>query len=128
MIDRKKTCITCHEPKLLEEFHYKNKAKGTRQERCMSCAKEYSKKHYLKHREARLEHINERQTAMRAENKKVYHEFLGLGKCVVCGEGDVRSLTSNVSKEDITFRTTDDLKVILKTGIIKCLNCTSKDT
>lgn len=124
-----KLCISCASTRgalPITEFHYKNKAKGTRQDRCMECAKEYAKKHYEENKEKRLEQINERQKGIRLENRKLYSEFLSKGECSVCKEKDFRCLSSNVSADDLTYKTTDDLKLIVACATIKCLNCQAK--
>lgn len=124
-----KLCITCASTRgalPITEFHYKNAKKGTRQDRCKECAKEYAKKHYSENKEKRLEQINERQKGIRIENRKLYNDFLSNGECSVCSEDDARCLTSGVTADELTYKTTDDLKLIIAQAIIKCLNCQAK--
>ena len=119
-------CVTCSQSKPLTEFHYKNRQKGTHQEKCKICSKQYAKDNYNLNREERLKQINERQRAIRIENRKLFNSFLELGKCSVCVEEDFRCLTSNIDNDSVTFKTTEDLKLLLANGVIKCLNCDAR--
>lgn len=125
----KKLCITCgitNGAKAIDQFHYKNKAKGTRQDRCIECAKEYAKKHYNENKEKRLQQINERQNAVRIENRKLYAEFISTGKCSVCDESDSRCLTSNISNDDILYKNSPIISALIESATIHCLNCDAK--
>ena len=119
-------CVTCSQSKPLTEFHYKNKSRGSRQDRCKICSREYAKSHYELNKEERLQQINSRQKSIRQENRKLYNEFINLGVCSVCGEEDFRCLVSNIDNDSVTFKTTEDLKLLLANGVIKCLNCDAR--
>lgn len=126
---RTKLCISCPPgtgPKPLTEYHYKNKARGTYQDRCQTCAKIYAKKHYEDNKEKRLSQINERQNQVRSDNRKLYADFISAGKCSVCAESDTRCLTSSVHNDDVLYKSTLVLEDLIKDGVIKCLNCEAK--
>jgi hypothetical protein len=120
-------CIGCSQNKPAEEYHYKNKAKGVRQDRCISCAKEYAKKHYEANKDKRLEQINERQNQVRQDNRKLYADFITAGVCSVCAESDSRCLTSTIHNDDILYKSTLVLADLIKSATIRCLNCEAKN-
>ena len=123
---RTKICISCHTPKDIEEFHFRNKAKGTRQDKCITCAKEYAKKSYLDNRDKRLDQINTRAENLRAANRKSFNDLLAKSKCSVCIEADSRCLTANVTADDIFYKTEAAFSLVLDKAVVVCLNCQAK--
>lgn len=83
-----KECSKCHEEKPLDEFHWKDKAKGKRNSYCNVCTTAYGREHYRKHndreRPRRIAHEKIRIGNLRIE----YLKYLSTHPCVDCGEKD----------------------------------------
>lgn len=78
-----KVCTKCKQEKSLEEFDFRNKAKGTRRSDCKTCVSSWMKKDYER---------PERALAVRANAKKRKEELVNLvweykstHPCVDCG-------------------------------------------
>lgn len=79
-----KTCSKCKAEKPLEEFNFKNKAKGFRQSHCSQCQKAYQKQHYTANKAVYVKRAVDAAPAQRARWRK-FIASLNL-KCTQCGE------------------------------------------
>jgi hypothetical protein len=84
----KKTCIKCDTEKLLDEFAFKCKAKGTRHSYCKLCFRKVRTDHYQQNKQETLRRIRTRNAEVRAKNQRLLHEYLLKHPCVDCGEPD----------------------------------------
>ena len=80
----KKICSGCGHPRKLTDFHWKDRAKGTRQSRCKTCSREAVNKHFREN----TERYCQRQRDRRLECRRLYLQYLSLHHCVDCGEDD----------------------------------------
>lgn len=84
-----KCCTKCHDDKPIDEFAWRNKAKGTRQSICNTCRSECNSKLYQESANRR-ESIRISNNNTRSKNRAFcnrYKEFCG---CSVCKSEDVR--------------------------------------
>lgn len=75
-----KRCSVCGVDKPVEEFHFKNKARGIRRDRCKPCAADYHKAHYQKNKAAYAERAKEQRRRL----TQLVRE-LKSGPCTDCG-------------------------------------------
>jgi hypothetical protein len=80
-----KRCGTCGLTKPLEEFHYKNRAAGTRQSTCTACARAYQRTWYADHRERHGQTSKVRRDEWRASLVRVIERAKAV-PCADCGE------------------------------------------
>ena len=81
-------CTGCGKAKPLEEFSYRDRARGLRRARCRSCVREYSREHY---RQNKLRYATADWGRMRCSRQHLdreVEEYLRLHPCVDCGESD----------------------------------------
>lgn len=81
-------CSHCRKEKLLDDFNFRNKAKGTRQYQCKDCSRLYVRSHYERNREYYLEKAYQRNKKIREEIRAYIWSYLDSHPCVDCGEVD----------------------------------------
>jgi hypothetical protein len=81
-----KTCSRCDVEKLVEDFQWKNRARGIRRSWCRSCAQAYSHQHYLDKAETYKARRRLRGDNGRARVRARITEYLNQHPCVDCGE------------------------------------------
>jgi hypothetical protein len=57
-----KTCKDCGEEKPAKDFWYNSKTKDRLKTSCISCCKEYNKRHYEANKERRIKQVKEWQS------------------------------------------------------------------
>lgn len=86
-------CNTCKKQKPEEEFPFRDKHTGARNNKCKQCQRAYSKDHYKKN-SARYNKLRyARQVRYRERNKAFLMTYLAGKKCEDCGEADPIVLT-----------------------------------
>ncbi len=87
-----KTCTNCNQCQELDNFAFKNKAKGTRQSWCKVCQRAYAKSDYL----AKTDYYKAKNAISRStiikRNKNFINGYLKTHPCVECGETDIEIL------------------------------------
>ncbi len=81
-------CGSCGANKPVEEFAWRRKAKGQRDNYCRPCRAVYKQAHYAKNRRRYIEAARERREATLAERVEFLVAYLREHPCVDCGEGD----------------------------------------
>lgn len=84
------TCTKCEETKTIEEFSFRDKKRGIRQNRCKACHAEYRRKHYEANsdkykKKAKYWNDNNR-SEYRARLRRHATEHLLKNPCIDCGE------------------------------------------
>lgn len=82
-------CLWCQTAKGVEEFHFRDKARGVRQSICGECFTTYRREHYQLNRE---HYIRRNARVLRERGRKWMarlREYLRTNGCVECGEQDV---------------------------------------
>lgn len=85
-----KTCPKCG-PKPIEEFNWRNKAKGIRCNECRECHSAYNKAHYKANKEYYVKKAGKRNHTVRRETRRKLYDYLLAHPCS-CGEVDPRVL------------------------------------
>lgn len=88
----KKYCPSCNRELDLDDFAWKDIAKGIRQIWCRKCLKEANRVHYLNNTQAYKDRAAARNERVRVENKQKLFEYLSTHPCVDCGSMDIRIL------------------------------------
>lgn len=128
-----KICSKCDEEKVVGEFHFKNKAKGTRQSICKQCQKVVSREYYLKDREGHIARVWRRKRKL-AEWLRDYKKSQ---RCERCGESNPACLVFHhldpaekgieVSLAVRQGYGMDRLIEEINKCVILCLNCHAKE-
>ena len=132
-----KECISCHQVKNEEDFSFRDKLKGKRNNKCRICHKIYVKQHYLNNRDSYLEKAKKFNSEHRKEHNKRLVEYLKDKSCMSCGEDDLRVLDFHhrnkeekrygIAKMIRTQHWNTILREIEKCDIM-CSNCHRKKT
>lgn len=129
-------CSHCKETKPVSEFSFRNKKKGTRQNRCKSCHAVYRRQHYLKNRDKYIgmakEWNDENREAMLNKGRHYVLKYLLKHPCVDCGEVDPTVLEF----DHVRGEKTDTISALITTGCkverlqaeiakcqVRCVNC-----
>lgn len=83
-----KTCPWCGVTRPLEDFHYRDRQKGTRQHICGECFTVYRREHYRRNRGAYVERNGRLLRTRRLEWQRRLWAYLQDHPCVDCGERD----------------------------------------
>ncbi|HWC08536.1 MAG TPA: hypothetical protein VG458_05750 [Solirubrobacterales bacterium] len=81
-------CGRCHEEKPVEDFAWRPKAKGQRDNYCRPCRAAYKQEHYAANRERYIEQAIARKRTMVLARVELLIEFFRDNPCVDCGEAD----------------------------------------
>lgn len=83
-----KHCPRCKTDKPLDQFRWKNKAKGKRQPYCIACNKAYQQAHYAANKADYKAKAQVWKTSQRAAVQRKLWAYLEAHPCVDCGEGN----------------------------------------
>lgn len=130
-------CGTCNQVKPMEEFAWRNKAKGTRNWACRDCQKAYRKQHYEANRERYIAKAAKWRNARLAENRIKVRHYLETHPCVDCGEEDWVVLDFDHREMDdkefsiaetLQFQFWDKIQAEIEKCDIRCANCHRRRT
>lgn len=130
-----KICTGCGESKPEDDFHYKEKSKGTRRANCKRCVSEKQKHNW---QGGKLREGNYLSKKKRVEAGRDYiWNYLILNPCVECGEADPIVLefdhvgtdkVDNVSRMLTQFCGLETIKAEIAKCEVVCANCHRKRT
>ena len=83
-----KRCPTCHQRKPVEEFSWKDKARGRRCSTCRECMRVYIRNHYSNNVEYYVAKAKRRKKVYNEQTYKMILDYLLLHPCVDCSESD----------------------------------------
>lgn len=81
-------CGRCEESKPLEDFAWRRKARGQRDNYCRPCRAAYKQEHCRANRRRYIDQARRRKKALVAERLVYLMAYLAEHPCVDCGEGD----------------------------------------
>ena len=81
-------CGRCKETKAFEEFAWRRKARGQRDNYCRPCRSAYKKEHYARNKQRYIDSARRRSKRIIAERSGYLLSFLREHPCVDCGEDD----------------------------------------
>jgi hypothetical protein len=81
-------CGRCGESKPLEEFAWRRRAQGQRDNYCRPCRAAYKQEHYAANRRRYIDLAQQRKRAIANERAAFLVEFFRSHPCVDCGESD----------------------------------------
>lgn len=87
-----KTCSCCKQDLPVENFAFKNVAKGTLQSRCKVCQRAYGKQHYAENKEYYIDKASLNRQTVDARNRAYVEDSLKGKQCSCCA-----------SAEDLTY-------------------------
>ena len=81
-------CGRCNNHKPVDDFAWRRKALGQRDNYCRPCRAEYKQEHYAANRQRYIDSAKRRRRAVVAERVEFLVAYLREHPCVDCGEGD----------------------------------------
>ena len=78
----------CGTEKAEDEFSWRRKAKGQRDNMCRSCRSRYKREHHAANKSRYVEWAGARRRLLLSQNIELLLEFLALHPCADCGEVD----------------------------------------
>jgi hypothetical protein len=130
-------CTGCGETRALEDFSYRDKARGRRRARCRFCMRAYAREHYKRIKARYVTADWGRGRSIRGELGRLIDEYLGTHSCVDCGEADPLVLEfdhrdSEGKLETIAFLRArgrrDELLAEIEKCDVRCSNCHQRRT
>jgi hypothetical protein len=86
--DSSRRCGRCGELKALDQFAWRRKARGQRDNYCTPCRAQYKREHYAAIRSRYIARAQARNQAVAAERAVYLIEFFRTRPCVDCSESD----------------------------------------
>ena len=83
-----KRCGRCGELRPVEEFNWRRKEQGQRDNLCRPCRAEYKQEHYKAHKQRYIDQAQVRKRGLYLERTKYLIEYFASHPCVDCGEAD----------------------------------------
>lgn len=114
-MEEKKICNRCQKTKVIDEFNWKNRKKGTRQGECRTCKAKFQKAWYEKNRKIHMQNVNRNKKLKIHIAKEKLCEYLKEHPCVDCSEPDIVVLQFD-HKDDVVK--TDNICAMVATGYI----------
>jgi hypothetical protein len=81
-------CGRCGEVKAVDEFAWRRKTRGQRDNYCRPCRAAYKQEHYSLNRERYIESAVRRRSALASQRAAFLIEYFASHPCVDCGEAD----------------------------------------
>jgi hypothetical protein len=81
-------CTDCGETRLLEDFSYRDQARGLRRARCRFCMRTYAREHYRRNKVRYMTADWARKCSSRGDIGREMDEYLRTHTCADCGEND----------------------------------------
>lgn len=82
-------CMFCGKDKLIEDFCWKNKAKGKRNLKCKKCVNDDSKRHYQLNKSTYLARTKKSNKFYNERNQLIVVNYLKSHPCVDCGNTNI---------------------------------------
>ena len=128
-------CGRCGETKTADEFAWRRKARGQRDNYCRPCRAAYKQEHYALNRGRYVEAAVRRRTAPAAERAAFLVDYFATHACVDCGEPDPIVLefdhlgdkSFNIAK-GLRDRSWDALVAEIAKCDVVCANCHRRRT
>lgn len=128
-------CGRCHQSKAVEDFAWRRKARGQRDNYCRPCRLAYKQEHYAAHRTRYIANASRRKRALIDERMAYLIEFFRERPCADCGETDPLVLEFdhlghkkfNIAKGLPNYTWQSVLDEIAKCDVV-CANCHRRRT
>ena len=128
-------CGRCKTEKPVDQFAWRRRARGQRDNYCQPCRAAYHREHYLANKERYIAAARQRRKALVEERTQYLVTFLRAHPCVDCGETDpivlefdhLRDKKFSISEGLQGRRWQDVLDEIAKCQVV-CANCHRRRT
>jgi hypothetical protein len=128
-------CGRCGELKPLEDFSWRRKARGQRDNYCRPCRAEYKQEHYALNRQRYIDAAVRRRSSLALERADFLIAYFSSHPCIDCGEADPIVLefdhrgdkSFNIAK-GLRDRSWDDLVSEIAKCDVVCANCHRRRT
>jgi len=130
-----KRCSMCGESKPLDDFMWKNKAKGEHDGYCRPCRAIYKKQHYAANKQRYFDNAAAWQAKFARARTEWLLKYLASHPCVDCGESDpivlefdhLRDKSFNIGV-GLTTKRWDELLADIEKCEVVCANCHRRRT
>jgi hypothetical protein len=128
-------CGRCGELKPFEDFAWRRKTRGQRDNYCRPCRAAYKQEHYARNRDRYIEAAVRRRLSLAAQRATFLVQYFSDHPCVDCGEADPMVLefdhrgdkSFNIAK-GLRDRGWDDLLEEIAKCDVVCANCHRRRT
>lgn len=132
-----RSCSTCGRQQPITEFALKNPRRGTRNTKCKSCQRRYSKEHYLLHRDTYLAKARRQRVTGRDRFAAVLLDYFSEHPCIDCGaaepvilefdhrDGEAKIATINALMRSLNWA---GLLTEIPKCDVRCANCHRRRT
>ena len=129
-------CGRCHELKPLEQFNWRRRERGQRDNMCRPCRAAYKREHYLRNKQRYIDQAQVNKRRARREKTEQLLAYFVTHPCIDCGERDPLVLEFDHVGDDKSFevaRAMSDrswstiLTEIAKCEVV-CANCHRRRT
>lgn len=128
-----KKCTKCLEVKILDNYVFKNKAKGTLKSTCKQCDRELRQQYYIDNKSRIIDKVTENNKTIKLRNQQFVWDYYKNNPCIDCGETnpivlefDHRDGTEKLDNiADIVDRSwsTKRLQEEISKCDVRCANC-----
>jgi hypothetical protein len=128
-------CGRCGGSKPLDEFAWRRKAKGQRDNLCRPCRSEYHREHYEANRARYVAQARERKRALARERTEYLIEYFASHPCMDCGELDPVVLEFDHLRDKLfdigqalPYRSWQSILDEIEKCVVVCANCHRRRT
>ena len=126
-----KMCPRCGQHKAIDEFGFKNPARGWRQSWCRACERIYKADWYAQRRQQHIAYVRVGRARIKRANRARVLAYLSEHPCVDCGEGNlvvldfdhVRDKRGNVTAMVMGGFCWKTIEVEIAKCEVRCVNC-----
>lgn len=129
-------CSKCKQDLNINQFSFKNKTKGIYNKYCRQCKKQYSKKHYLNHKEKYLTKAKLHNKKQKQKIKLYIQEYKHQLGCLICNERDACCLDFhhldpsvkdfNIGRKSSSYLSIQQFELEISKCVVLCANCHRK--
>ena len=87
-IQERRRCGRCAEEKPVDDFNWRRKERGQRDNMCRPCRAAYKQEHYAAHRKRYVAQARQRKRTVAEERMRFLLEYFATHPCADCGEAD----------------------------------------
>jgi hypothetical protein len=130
-----RVCGSCGVAKPIDEFNWRRKSKGQRDNMCRACRAAYKKAHYAANRQRYIDNAVTRRKRVSLERMQLVVDHLRSHPCVDCGEDDVMVLEFDHLRDKlfgiargVADRSLQALRYEMAKCEVGCANCHRRRT
>ena len=127
--------VRCGELKPIDDFAWRRRARGQRDNFCRPCRSAYGKEHYAANRQRYVDQARVRKRALARERTALLIEYFKSHVCVDCGERILSCSSSTISAtsrltwaQALPYRSWESILAEIAKCEVVCANCHRRRT